>query len=169
MASIFAFKCKTCGETHEGSPSFSFDAPWHYSCLSEEDKAKAMLSSDLCVIGHDEGTDRFIRVVLEIPILSIEEPFMWGVWVSLSEQNFERYLETWEAPDESDSYFGWFCNRLPYYPDTVNLKTMVHPRSGGRRPYLVLDRDGHPLAEHLHGGISVEQAQEIAEFVAHKG
>ena len=169
MAAIFAFKCKTCGEIHEGSPSFSYPHPWQYDALTEEDKKRVTLTSDLCAITHDQGTDRFVRVVLEVPIHGVEEPFMWGVWVSLSEQNFKRYLDTWDDPDETDAYFGWFCNRLPYYPDTLGLKTHVRPRKGGARPYLQLERNGHLLAEHVHEGITVQQAQEIAENAQHSG
>ena len=167
VAAIFAFKCKQCGDLHEGSPSYSFSSPWHYDQLSKEEKTRAKLTPDLCAITHDEGTDRFVRVVLEVPIHGVTEPFMWGVWVSLSEANFERYLATWDEPDENDSYFGWFCNRLPYYPDTLSLKARVRPRRGGTRPYLELERNGHMLAEHLFDGITVQQAQEIAEHAQH--
>jgi hypothetical protein len=169
VAAIFAFKCGKCSKIHEGSPSFSYDAPWRYLGLSTEEKAAAELKSDTCVIRHDDGVDRFIRVVLEIPIHGVDEPFMWGVWVSLSEKSFARYLETWNEPDESDAYFGWFCSRLPYYEDTINLKAQVRPRRGGLRPYLELERNGHLLAEHLFAGISIEHAQEIAEMMMHEG
>ena len=169
VAAIFAFKCGKCSKIHEGSPSFGYDAPWHYSGLSVEERAYSELKSDTCVIRHDEGVDRFIRVVLEVPIHGVDKPFMWGVWVSLSEKSFTRYLETWDEPDESDSYFGWLCNRLPYYEDTINLKVQVRPRRGGLRPYLELERNGHLLAEHLCEGISIQQAQEIAERMLHDG
>ena len=168
MAAIFAFKCRKCAKIHEGSPSFGYDAPWHYSCLTDAEKADAELRSDTCVIRHDIGVDRFIRVVLEIPIHGVEEPFTWGVWVSLSEKSFARYLETWDDPDETDSYFGWFYNRLPFYPDTISLKTQVRPRRGGVRPFLELERSGHLLAEHLYEGLSIGEAQRIAEIAMHE-
>lgn len=169
MAAIFAFRCTSCGKVHEGSPSFGYPAPVHYSNLSDAEKAKAKLTSDTCVITHGEGTDRFIRVVVEIPIHGATEPFTWGVWVSLSEANYNKYVEGWDNPDESDSYFGWFCNRLPYYEDTTGLKTQVRPRKGGIRPCLEIERNGHLLAEHLHNGITIAQAQEIAEKAMHGG
>jgi hypothetical protein len=168
LAAIFAFRCTTCGEIHEGSPSFAFPHPWHYGTLTEEDRKNARLTSDLCAITHDRGTDRFVRVVLEIPIHGVREPFLWGVWASLSEKSCKRYVDTWDDPDENDAYFGWFCNRLPYYPDTLGLQARVRPR-GGARPCLELERNGHLLAEHLYEGISVQLAQEIAEHAQHKG
>lgn len=167
MAGIFAFRCASCGELHEGSPSFAFAHPWHYGTLAEEDRACAKLTPDLCWIPHAEGTDRFVRAVLEIPIHGVEEPFTWGVWASLSERNFSRYLETWDEPDETDAYFAWLCNRLPYYPDTLHLKAQLRPRSGGTRPFLELERDGHPLAEHQYTGITLAEAQQIAEQLRH--
>ena len=55
-----------------------------------------------------------------------------------------------------------------WYPNTLNLKTSVRPRNGGLRPYLELERNGHPLAEHWHGGLTPACAQEIAEHALHK-
>ena len=170
MASIFSFKCAKCGQLHEGAPSFGFDAPLQYSELRDAEKAEiAELGADTCRITHPGQTDYFIRVCLEVPIHGYEEPFLWGVWVSLSADNFRRYLDTWDEPDESDCYFGWFCNRLPWYPDTLHLKTNVHPRAGGTRPWAELEPTEHPLARDFCEGISVARAQEIAEDVMHGG
>jgi hypothetical protein len=163
MPAIFSFKCSCCGNIHEGSPSFSFNHPQSYSGLSDSEKEKAHLSSDFCVIDDD----RFIRVCLEIPIIGVKEPFMWGIWVSLSQENFERYNDTYDLPVLTDEYFGWFCNELPYYSNTLLLKTMVHPRAGGTRPYVELEPTDHPLFLDYHHGISIEEAQKIAEFVLH--
>jgi hypothetical protein len=167
MAGMFAYTCSCCGKHHEGSPSFCYAAPLYYEQLTNNEKNLATLSGDLCKIGHPEGTHYFARVVLEIPIDGVNEPFSWGVWVSLSEASFERYTSTWNDHDESDSYFGWFSNRLPYYPDTTGLKTQVRPRKGGIRPYLVLEETEHPLAMHFHNGITIQEAQKIAEIAMH--
>jgi hypothetical protein len=110
-----------------------------------------------------------VRVCLELPIHGHAEPFVWGVWVSLSAENFARYRETWDAPDTADRYFGWFCNRLPGYPDTLNLKTLVHPRGEGLRPWIELEPGEHPLAIDQHEGLSMSRAQALAELVLHQG
>jgi len=130
------------------------------------------LGSDLCLIKHNEGTDYFIRTILEIPIHGIEEPFTWGVWVSLSEKSYARYAETYDNPVEGDGFFGWLCNRLPSYPDTLALATDVHVQLGGLRPTLHLhhgDADEHPLVIDQRQGISIARAQEIAELISHAG
>ena len=168
MAAIFAYTCACCGERHEGSPSFGYPAPVHYNDLTEAEKARATLTADTCEIERDDGTvDRFVRAVLEIPIHGVEEDFLWGVWVSLSEASFARYIETWAEPDESDAYFGWFCNQLPGYPKTLSLKTKVHPGGGGQRPWLELEPTDHPLSVHAREGLAIAQAQAIAEAAMH--
>jgi hypothetical protein len=164
MASIFSFKCSSCAEVHEGAPSFSFTAPLQYTGLTDAEKADVHLGTDLCYIGEE----RFIRVCLEVPIIGIDQPFMWGVWVSLSQSNFERYRETYDLPIEKEEYFGWFCNRLPFYPNTLSLKTLVHPRSGGIRPRLELEETDHPLSIDFYNGITMARAQEIAEHAMHR-
>lgn len=166
MAGPFRFQCRTCGADHEGAPSFSSDAPIYYRWLSEEERTqRALLDSDTCVI---EDREFFIRVCLEVPIHGFDDPFLWGVWVSLSQKNFTRYLETWDAPDEGDCYFGWFSTFLPYYPDPLNLKTYVHPRANGLRPWIELEPTDHPLAVDYHQGITLARAQEIFEQILHK-
>jgi hypothetical protein len=167
MSTPWTFTCSCCGKVHEGSPSFGYTSPHYYDVLNEEDKTRiAILQDDICVIGIDKS-DFFVRAILEVPIQGVAEPFMWGVWVSLSETSFKRYMSSWDQHDESDSYFGWFSNRLPYYPDTLSLKTSVRPRNGGLRPLLVLEEADHPLAMHFHQGISLSEAQQIAERVMH--
>ena len=51
--------------------------------------------------------------------------------------------------------FGWLSNRLPDYPDTLNLRTDVWPQDGNKRP-LVTIQSAH--AEHP---LYVEQQQGI--------
>lgn len=168
MAAIFSFKCTRCAKIHEGSPSFAFGEPAPYLAQEDSVRTAGKLDSDLCWYDDEEGRHYFARVCLEIPIHGVSEPFIWGVWVSLSESSFNRYVETCDEPDTSDSYFGWFCNNLPYYPDTHSLKTQVRPRTGGIRPCLELEKTDHPLSIDFHQGISIKRAQEIAEAVMHR-
>jgi len=172
MAGIFAFKCRCCGEVHEGSPSFAFTFPDHYARLSDEQKATmGHCTSDLCTIANDGHTDFFIRAVLEVPIHGVADPFMWGLWVSLSERSFQRYVDTYDTPVEGEGFFGWVCNTVPWYPKVEHLLAAdVFVQAGGKRPLLRLHAKGddeHPLVIDQQQGISIAKAQEIAESLTH--
>ena len=172
MAAIFAFKCSSCGEIHEGSPSFGFNAPDQYATLSDEQKSRmGVLSEDFCTITHTDGIDRFVRAVLEVPIHGVEKPFLWGVWVSLSEKSFNRYKETYSDPVVGEGFFGWVCNRISLYPYEQPRAADVVVRSGRSRPLVVLHRgdpEDDPLVLDQMHGISVARAQELAELALHE-
>lgn len=171
MASIFAFKCSCCGKIHEGSPGFSFRAPDQYLSLSEQQKAEmGRINDDFCIITHEEGTDHFVRAILEIPIHGVQEPFIWGVWVSVSQKSFDRYRETYDDPVEGETFFGWVCNQIKLYPYHKTRATDVVVQSGRARPLLILhrgDSEDDPMVIDQVNGISVARAQELAEWAAH--
>ena len=164
-----SFKCSQCDEIHEGLPlSFGADAPAAYYAIPEHQRAeRAILSSDQCII---DDTHYFVRACLDIPIHGGTDVFRWGVWVSLSEQSFERMTELWETKGREFElpYFGWLCTPLPIYPETTNLKTQVHTRPLGERPSIELEPTDHPLAVEQRTGISPARAREIAETLLHQ-
>jgi len=133
---------------------------------SEEREAVGQLSTDQCVI-NDE--DFFVRGLVEIPIIGTEDVFTWGVWVLLSKANFERACDLWEDENRVNEppYFGWLCNSVPGYPETLNLKTRVHTRAVGQRPYVEMEPTDHPLAVEQRIGITWDRVREIAEMMYH--
>ncbi|HIC81237.1 MAG TPA: DUF2199 domain-containing protein [Kiloniellaceae bacterium] len=159
----FAFTCACCGETVSGLPEIGYDAPAYYHALSpQERETKAVLAGDLCSIDQE---DFFIRAVCRVPIVGTDRDFGWGVWVSLSEENFKRYVETFSDTDQSKlgSMFGWFSNALPGYPDTLNLQTTVVPQDNNKRPLVYINdahRD-HPLYIEQQRGLSRSRLAEI--------
>jgi hypothetical protein len=166
MATI-RYQCATCGEMHEGIPDIGFDAPLYYHQIPEDERdSTAKLSDDFCSI-NDE--DFFVRTCLRIPIRGHEEDFMWGVWVSLSRENFDRYRKIFndEPPEGEGPYFGWFSNRIEGYPETLNLKTRVHLQRGGARPLLELEPIDHPLAVHHREGIELEELLRLIDDRLH--
>ena len=167
MVAIFSFKCSSCGETHEGSPSFGFNAPDTYLEQSDKTREAGTLGADLCQFEDEDGLHYFLRVVLEIPIHGASDPFLWGVWVAISEESFEHYVENCDQSIEGDIYFGWFCNSLPYYQDTYALATDVHLRPNGDRPYLAIHQAEHELYKDYVEGIDIEKARKVAELCIH--
>jgi hypothetical protein len=128
-----------------------------------------MLSSDQCIV---KDQHYFIKGLIEIPVIGSAEPFSWGVWVSLSRENFTRALHVWETPGRESErpYFGWLSTELGLYsPRTTNLKTNAHTRPIGRRPFIELEPTDHPLAVEQRTGITRDRVREIAEAVLHPG
>jgi hypothetical protein len=166
-AEPFNFTCSACGQTHVGRPDLGFDSPFQYHTIPDAERSRlAQLTADTCIIANE---DFFIRGCLEIPVHGRSDPFVYGVWVSLSPKNFQRYQELFAATDrlEEPAYFGWLCNSLPGYPDTLNLKTNVHLRPYPLRPRIELQPTDHPLAIEQREGISIERLQTILETNAH--
>ena len=85
--------CGTCGKFHAELP-MEFAVPtlhcFSYSIPDNERESRCNLTSDLCNV--DEHF--FIRGCLEIPVLDGNGPFVWGVWASLSKENFKRTVRT---------------------------------------------------------------------------
>lgn len=159
------FLCSQCGQTHNDFPSFHANHPALYWEVPEDKRASdVFLTTDSCVIA-----DRFffVRGVIEIPIHDYSDPFLWGVWVSLSEANFFLWQDHYEVPLRSHigPFFGWLSTSLPLYPDTLNLKTMVHLRDHGLRPRIVLEPTEHPLSTEQHHGISLERVGEMVHIL----
>jgi hypothetical protein len=169
MTDAFAFECATCGEYHVGMPTFGWDYPVQYLLVPENDRKRQVeLTSDTCVIN---GEWFFVRGCLDIPVHGYEEPFSWGVWCSLSADNFKRFRglldDVGRGADES--FFGWLCSAIPGYQKTQHLKTMVRIRPWPTRPFVELEPTAHPLAIEQHEGISAERVREIYDRLVHKG
>jgi hypothetical protein len=162
------FVCRHCGIVHAGLPlAFGADEPIYVEDIPAAERSdRVSLSSDQCII---DGKHYFVRGCLEIRIADSSDVFDRGVWVSLSEKSFQRVSELWTEPgrESEPSFFGWLSSRLPGYPDTLNLKTRVHLRPVGIRPFIELEPTEHPLSLEQQRGISAERARQIAESLLH--
>ncbi len=155
------FKCACCDEIIEGIPTFGWKYPISYLDVPEEKREEdVFLTEDLCVIADKWF---FVRGCIEIPVIGHEDPFIWGVWVSLSEENFMEFQDLLGAEKRAHygPYFGWLNASINIYPETENLKTMVHIRDDGDRPYIELEPTDHPLALEQKNGITIERVAEI--------
>jgi hypothetical protein len=153
---------------HPGLPlSYSADAPayWFGIPASERDR-RSILGEEQGVI---DGEQFFIRARLCLPVLDGDDAFEWGVWVSLSEANFQKMSAFWErrGRENEPPMFGWLSTLLPYSPPTMNLKTTVYMRPVGERPVVMLEPTTHPLSIEQQHGITMRRVQEIAETILH--
>lgn len=164
------YRCRSCGETHVGLPAWHFDTPIQVLGIPPAERERDVeLTSDGCVIDAPDGRWFFVKGLLEIPVQGVEQPFTWGVWVSLSEESFARYVELYNDRDRQagEAFFGWLCNRLPDYPETQELKTRLHVRAYPLRPTVELEPIEHPLAVDQREGIARERAIQLAERLLH--
>ncbi|MDF2066643.1 DUF2199 domain-containing protein [Bacillus sp. Cr_A10] len=156
MTRIKGYTCNCCGEYHEELPtSYGIPAPvYYYDVALEELNNRFELDDDLCIMDNEHF---FIRGCIEIPIISTTEYLIWGVWVSISEANFNKTNVHWDKQELLEPMLGWLSTALPCYPDTVNLKAMVHFRPNGMRPYIELEPTNHPLAVEYRNGVTIER------------
>lgn len=154
------FYCHTCGEYHDYLPmSVGVDFPYNWGEPNDDDPRDL----DYCTIEAD-GIHYFIRGTLEIPVINGPGPFVWGVWTTLSEANYNRAIQIHKddaARSTEEPYFGWLASSLPGYPETLNLKTNVHLRPHGFRPWIELEPTDHPLAIEQREGITMSRVHEI--------
>jgi hypothetical protein len=157
-----AFKCSSCGETHDDLPDIGDDKPYYWYTIPENERAaRVQLTEDTCTI---DGEDYFIRGVIHIPVHDYHRDFGFGVWVSQKKENFDQYLS---APDSEQvgPFFGWLSSEINYYNEsTLNLKTMAHFAGGGLRPRIEVEQSNHPLAMDQSEGITLDRAWGIAHF-----
>jgi hypothetical protein len=141
-------------------------AGWGTMFSLDESRTKATKSDDLCTIADE---DFFIRGILLIPIIGLDTHLGLGVWVSLSRANFQQYTERFHSTDVigEGPYFGWFSNRLPFYPETLSLKTNVHLQPYSQRPRIELEPTDHPLSVHQRHGLDLATLQKFVEANLH--
>lgn len=164
---MFRFKCADCDKWHEGMPSFGSRVPLLYNSIPEpERQERCHLTSDTCIV-DDEFF--FVRGCIEIPVIGVDEPFIWGAWVSLSEASFDQFLSIIDRAERSGfgPYFGWLSTEIPVYPTTQNLKAHLRIRNHGVRPLIELEPADHPLSVEQRQAITVERLGEIYAVCMH--
>jgi hypothetical protein len=167
------WKCGHCEEWHSG-PCLDFVFPepsywdksrdkgtrWQDTPGSTRVLNATFLDDDYCCIG---GESFFVRGIIHLPIVGTAGTFRWGVWGSLSRQNFEKLLIADDDPARVDlpPMFSWLSSKISDYPDTLNMKMFAHIQEPGIVPNFRLERCDHPLAREYHHGIMPDRVREI--------
>jgi hypothetical protein len=83
-----AWTRRCCGKQYNTLPlDFGFNAPDHWLEIPKDERPKlGKLDSDVCFIEDDI----FVRGVVEIPIIGLNQSFRWGAWTSVSAKSFKR-------------------------------------------------------------------------------
>ena len=168
------WKCSSCEEWHSGAVlDFSFDEPYYWNAAWDkgavwvdspsepsEMLSPTFLDKDYCSI---DGEFFFVKGLIHLPILGAAESFRWGVWGSLSRENFEKLLRMGGDPGRAhlQPMFSWLSSQIADYPDTLNMKMYAHIQEPGTRPHFRLERCDHPLALEYYHGIAPRRVREI--------
>jgi hypothetical protein len=168
------WKCGTCEEWHSGPIlDLGFDAPFYWSNEHARSnglgrllpawskrRSKTFLDVDYCAIDDEKF---FACGLIQLPIVGTAESFGWGVWGSLSRENFYNLREMDDNPKklELPTMFSWLSSRIDTYPDTLSLKMYAHIQGIGDRPKFELEYTDHPLSQEYHHGITPERVKEL--------
>ena len=147
--------------------TFAFAAPEAYFQVPEDERERRVrMTDDSCII---DGQQFFVRGLVELPIIGSGDKFAWSVWISISEEDYVRSGEIWEqlGRESEPPQQGRLSNFVPIYPDTLDLKTKVHTRPVGQRPYVELEPSEHPLSREQREGISRARVEEIKAKLHH--
>lgn len=157
---MIKYICQCCGEEKEDWPAIAYNAPYFYYCLSEEELENAELTSDLCVVEDAENTHRFIRTVLVQEVKDDCRDLEYGIWVSLSEKNFNEYVENYDNKEFEAEYFGWLSTYLPDYEFEESIPTTVLVNNSVGRPFVYPHESyEHPFVHDFYNDITKEEAE----------
>ncbi len=157
-----SYICHCCGKEHSGIPfSFAADYPDPYANLGRDQRElRAVIGSDQCIIDQEKF---FIRGCLEIPVRETDQVFLWGLWATVWEKDFDEIAANWTTVGRENRigpYRGRLANSLALYPDTFNLQITVRVKPINERPVFLVDERSHPLAVEQQEGITLEKARE---------
>jgi len=166
--------CGTCGREHPlGEAQVGFAKPEAYLRLAAEERlARASLTADWCIL---DGQRRFLRGVLEIPVLDGGGPFGWGVWVEVDPASSHAWARECSRKEEGDAapfpavldsdIWGYPLDDLQGRP----IHVLVQPsRDPSQRPTLTATDPDHPLAREQQHGITRQRAADLLAPVLHR-
>jgi hypothetical protein len=166
------YKCNKCGIEHDSWPALTYLTPSNYHDLTDEEKQKiATLSDDFCTIEYENQTDRFIRCTLFQKVNDYCDNLDYGLWVSLSEKSYNDYYDNFKNENHEASYFGWLCNWIPDYSNTINIPMTVFTKKGNQRPEIIPHKDfDHSFVRDYYNGIDkLEAERRINEMIKNVG
>jgi len=162
------FECRICGEHHDVLPlSYSVKAPKAVlGIAADELEKRVVITPDQCVI---DGKNFYLRGRIPVPIIGLDEPFIWGVWAEIGPKDFIRTIKQWkvEGREAMQPFPGWLDSEISIFGDTINVEVDVWTQRVGRRPHFILTDQDHPLALEQRDGMTLLRAEQIAEQMLH--
>ena len=155
-----ATACSTCNQAHGELPfGYGARAPLAAEDIpAAEREDRLELGSDQCVI---DDARFFLRAHLQIAVTDApEHTFTWGVWVEVSELQFDRAAELWEAASKQPPMQGKLATAVPCFEGTDGLPAQLHFHAPGQLPTVSVDGP-HALAQEQQQGITLQRVKAI--------
>ena len=161
------YVCSCCGGGQRGVMDLVKNLPDTLFALPDEERqARAIVTDDLCSLDDEHF---FVRAILPVPIIGTKDVFAFGVWGSVSQENFKTYATEFDNPAPAfGPFFSWLNSALGPYPNTFNLKSSLVFQPNNQRPVMRLDPSDHPLAVEQRTGITVDKLSEIYAAWGHE-
>lgn len=153
------YRCPDCRDIHDGLPDLCFALPDAiFELDAEAREARALISSDLCVL---DDVRYFIRCVLEVDIADHTDVFAYGLWAEVAARDFNRYAVYYntDAPAHASTFTGTVANRLPLTQETLALPCDIRlSNEEGMRPVLSITDEAHELHGEQESGVAIDRA-----------
>ncbi len=150
--------CEICGKPHKIKDlEVSYIKPDVYLTISEEIRKNSKLSDDLCQINWERY---FVRSVLPIPMNDFGYNYHFGIWVEVSEEDFNMIVETWQDENPTpNEILGVLANDIQYFQQpTDGLKGVLKLVDQNKRPQFYLRQYNHELCQDQKNGVSSQKA-----------
>lgn len=157
------FRCPSCTDKHDGFPALAYAMPDVIFALPvAEREARAVISSDLCVL---DDVQYFVRCVMVVPVQACGDTIEYGPWVEVDGRDFSRYAvhfnggghPAWTAAE------GVLANAFPANSQTtLGLSCLIRSSADpSQRPGVEILDHGHALHAEQLNGIALPRAMEI--------
>jgi len=166
------FICSHCGQEHSGLPTdWGFNLPDEIHALPYLSRyVRTRYNNDLCTMDESRF---FIRTLLSIPLLDIEENehFSWGVWIEVDKSTHDLYMTSWNQDISSHTRgSGNIANEISVYGGTMGLSVEIEYNAGTDRPSVWLAKTAqHALAHEQFNGITGKRHHDILQALGHFG
>lgn len=116
-----------------------------------------------------DGREFYAKGLLHLPIRGSADALTWGVWVSVSEEDFAEYVREFEDASRAPGacFLGWLANEVPGFESEAPLAAKLHVREYPLRPWVELAPTEHPLAVAQREGLSSDDAVARVEALLH--
>ncbi|WP_080795889.1 DUF2199 domain-containing protein [Corynebacterium pacaense] len=135
------FRCSCCNHPHEGLPALTMMKPDAIVGIPEgSGEYRIEIGTEICRIMYPKPRSSFVRANLMLPIRGTSEVLDYGVWVRLTERDFQRYREL-QSSIVPTMFNARLANEIPGYSGVLNHPVTLHLRGATLRPMIQPDPD----------------------------